>query len=94
MTLIPGIDKYLPHYYYFTMPSYSSSLLIIIETAKKSALIIDWATITPSRITEIQEPVKFYSKFSMFTITISQGRHEAKTTNESSFGLWIYGTND
>ncbi|XP_071177345.1 uncharacterized protein [Mytilus edulis] len=93
MTLIPGIDKYLTHYY-FTMPSYSSSLLIIIETAKKSALKIDGATITPSRITEIQEPVKFHSKYSMFTITISQGRHEAKTTNGASFGLWIYGTND
>ncbi|CAC5382011.1 unnamed protein product [Mytilus coruscus] len=93
MTLITGIDKYLPHYY-FTMPSYSSLLLIIIETAKKSALIIDGTTITPGRITEIQEPVNSYNKYSMFTFTISQGRHEAKTTNGASFGLWIYGTKD
>ncbi|CAG2243044.1 unnamed protein product [Mytilus edulis] len=77
MTLIPGLDQYLSHYYFRT-PNYSCSLLLIINKAYISNLRLDESMVSTGMIVEIQEPVNHYDNNAVFTITIDKGRHEAK----------------
>lgn len=90
MALVPGIDRYLS-YYYFMVPTYTSSLYVMIKTVHIKEFRIDESSYSPKQYDTFVDPTNPYHKYSVYSVPVSAGRHVVKTINDAPFGLWIYG---
>ena len=92
MTMIPGINQYI-HQYHVSVPQgfEDNYFAIIVKKSSKASLRINNDIISTKNI-ELETPVTVGSvDYVVLTVKVQPGVHRVETTDQSRFGLTVYG---
>ena len=92
MTMIPSISSYLNKYVFFiptVVESYDNYLCVIAPTSDPSRVLVDGSPL--SNVKDKYVITTDIGKFTIWTVSITTGRHSVAAPTKIGFGAFLYG---